>query len=1238
MATYDNAPAAVREAIREGARLTGVDETALSRIIGRESAYNPYAANPKSSARGLGQHIDSTWEAITKSAGGRYGITPQTSRFDPRASVLMTAELMKQNAASLRAALGRAPSDGEVYAAHFLGAAGAAKFLRAADANPNSAAADLFPEQASANRGVFFDKSGGKRSVLQVLSDLSGTSGDPTGVAPILAKGPMPNLYSESPPEAAPPSWLDRLKDGYIAAAEQEQTQTIIGEFLLRDPNGTLAPDPNFRWSPELIQEITADLPEDYANWVVENAHSKSHAEDLRKRSIHEMDNEAELAGFGLMGNLGLRGAAILTDVPTWLIGAGAGKLAGIGRLGKLAMAGRAGLLAAAESVPAELLKHEERAAYGLDDVLLNTTTAFAFGAGFAGIFGKSGAELDKEFVKASARADRDVLDANGVKLNADGEAHYEQLAGPRQAASGGAAATPPAEGKAAMRFARADVIGRLMGRGNRDVQDLASKLDIDAVGDGGATVRGGETAYEHMRRLGQSMDAKVRRATETEYRAWADRQGLSMWQRVKARDQFNEAVYRETYMPSGTADENVSRAAEAYRNGYRDYLAKAKKAGAEWAQDVNPDDLYTPIVFDKNRVREFISKYDEAGVVSVIAQAMRAANKTLSEDIANRAAEKYLRTVTSVVEGTNSGMVHILSGQDRKGLADLLVENGMSTDEAEAVVQVLKPSQETGPGHFKRRTLLDDVTSFSPVGSSRADKLKPSDAFSIRDLTVQDAEKVWDKYSRQMSGQIAMVQRGFQNRGSFEAAAIAATKGMQNTIPGYTDSIAASDLRDLQYLGKTIYGIPVRDMNNVGGKLESVLGSFNFMRFMGQSGIAQLGDMPKIMLKTSISAAFKTFRLADMARVLQRGGQEADALARDLEVITGVGTINARGRIVTPFHDLEDFYPEDLANTALDRAVRVSKTGANVTSMVSGMVPVTDFLGRWATRAHMQSLADVVRGVKKFDTKFLNDMGLGPDELARFKGLVDRMEIGPNGVVRDLRLKDLQKVDAEGVDLLGAWVSRQARLTVLEPTPGMLPKWLGESPFRLLAQFRSFSAASHAANTLHNLKMGPAYAGQSMIVTGAWASLVYMGQTYMRSIGQPDREAYLEKTLNPVNIAASAFNKSADSGMLPMMIDSAMWPVYEATGTTSPFAYGRTTGLAAGIAGIPVVSLGIDAEKLLHEAVADTFRDDKVVTREDVKRFNRLVPFNNTYGIANAMNAFAGLFPEDEPANERPE
>ena len=96
----------VRTAIDAAASRYGVDPTALSVIAQLESGGNPAAQNPNSSAGGLFQFIDSTAQ--------QYGLT---DKFDPYASADAGARLARDNAASLRRAIGREPTVGELYLA-----------------------------------------------------------------------------------------------------------------------------------------------------------------------------------------------------------------------------------------------------------------------------------------------------------------------------------------------------------------------------------------------------------------------------------------------------------------------------------------------------------------------------------------------------------------------------------------------------------------------------------------------------------------------------------------------------------------------------------------------------------------------------------------------------------------------------------------------------------------------------------------------------------------------------------------------------------------------------------------------------------------------------------------------------------------------------------------------------------------------------------------------------------------
>lgn len=305
----------VTAAIRSASQQTGISFDYLLKTAYRESALNPTAQASTSSARGLFQFIDTTWLATVKEDGPAFGLQAQANQIektadghyvvrDPmvRAQILklrdnpeiastMAAAFSKRNANEIQSVLGRQPTSGELYIAHFLGANGAKRFLSLRAANPNASAVAAFPEAARANKSIFYGPNGAK-SIEETYRGLVAKHENLRNAAPATAvanlqitnppvadqdSSPIPNLLNRiaaifSPRKAAPANAIQPVRQMNVPTATAfaprvtPQTRTITAQApvpnvtphtvaVLNDPPAVRNDAPIFRG---LFQNDTA--------------------------------------------------------------------------------------------------------------------------------------------------------------------------------------------------------------------------------------------------------------------------------------------------------------------------------------------------------------------------------------------------------------------------------------------------------------------------------------------------------------------------------------------------------------------------------------------------------------------------------------------------------------------------------------------------------------------------------------------------------------------------------------------------------------------------------------------------------------------------------------------------------------------------------------------------------------------------------------------------------------------
>jgi len=191
----------------------------LARTAQIESGMNPSAQNPRSSAGGMFQFIDST--------ASQYGLD---NRMDWRQSADAAARLASDNQQSLMRRLGRPLTAAELYMAHQQGAGGAYGLL----SNPNARASDIVGGAAVGLNGGRGSGSAAEFSdhILNYYGQ-DGSQGSQPSSAPRAPQTDLPGMPRPQNALAAPQQrapWRPTI-NMLDAAAFQTEPQNVLAQF-----------------------------------------------------------------------------------------------------------------------------------------------------------------------------------------------------------------------------------------------------------------------------------------------------------------------------------------------------------------------------------------------------------------------------------------------------------------------------------------------------------------------------------------------------------------------------------------------------------------------------------------------------------------------------------------------------------------------------------------------------------------------------------------------------------------------------------------------------------------------------------------------------------------------------------------------------------------------------------------------------------------------------------------------
>lgn len=196
----------------------GLPSGYLRRTAQIESGLNPRAQNPRSSAGGLFQFIDST--------ARQYGLS---DRFDPVAATDAAARLARDNAAYLRRHLGREPTAAELYMAHQQGADGAVQLLRNSDTSATSLVGSDAVTLNSGSSGMT-----GGQFAQRILDYYGGPGGEYSGTAAASPTAPeAPSNVLAQMPTMSP---QDQNALAQYLGLNRQEPRNVMAEMGWRSP------------------------------------------------------------------------------------------------------------------------------------------------------------------------------------------------------------------------------------------------------------------------------------------------------------------------------------------------------------------------------------------------------------------------------------------------------------------------------------------------------------------------------------------------------------------------------------------------------------------------------------------------------------------------------------------------------------------------------------------------------------------------------------------------------------------------------------------------------------------------------------------------------------------------------------------------------------------------------------------------------------------------------------------
>jgi hypothetical protein len=451
-------------------------------------------------------------------------------------------------------------------------------------------------------------------------------------------------------------------------------------------------------------------------------------------------------------------------------------------------------------------------------------------------------------------------------------------------------------------------------------------------------------------------------------------------------------------------------------------------------------------------------------------------------------------------------------------------------------------------------------------------------------ELFNTDQVSLLRSYARRVSGEVALAQYGVMGAQGLSLVRRALEFGPKVELK----TMKAFDQVAAELLDKPFGTAASKN-------LDRVL-TLNATARLGGMGFTQLGESLNGIWHIGVGhtmASIKAMpRLRGEVAALARGDKVSNGILHSMEMPGGGGEFGLEGyKMSTPFDSPEqafNTYGHD-ASGWFDRALRGAAHAQGMLSM-HRMIQAVQVRGM-AEQITLKALRFIRDGG---ESKALADMGFTPDMVSRLKAdLPNMVTYDAGGRVMEF---DITKAsDAQLGAQFNQAVRRGAGQIIQRSFIGEQGKWAHDGYLRLLTQFRSYPLVAMEKQWGRQKGLHGVF-GAFGILLGSMAAVtpIYYARVALNALNRDDREAYLEKALDPITVARASLNYVGVAGMSGDLMDAL-------AGLTGNSTGGRT-GTSKGIVGSTVPGIGYidDAWKAAQDP-------------SDPHKWAQMMPFSRT-------------------------